>query len=614
MSDDLLPFYENELWFIRQMGRQFAEANPKIAGRLRIDSADGKSDDPHVARMIEAFAYLNARTRFKLEDDFPEISEAMLGVLYPHYLAPVPSMSIVELALDRAQAELTTGYLIPRGMGVETEPILGQPCRFRTAYPVKLWPLQLQSATLKGKPFPSPPLAIASEAQSGIHLALQCFSNEVGFKQLKLDKLRFFLKGDTSLVSKLYEDLFNRVIGLAVAGSLTDSEAIVLPPDSIKQVGFGRDESLLQYKARSFPGYRLLTEYFAFPEKFLFVDIEFPPQALARLGSQMELFIYLDNHRQELEKSLDADMLRLGCTPVVNLFQQRAEPIRLTHTQVEYRVVPDARRPKTHEIYSIDKVIASSPENKQVEYQPFYSFKHGVTARRQRTFWHAARRASSGRIGDEPDYGTDMYLSLVNLDFQPNIPLGWTIDIETTCTNRDAPSRIEFGGGRPQLQLSKAAPISKVVALQPFSPTLRPRLRHGTRWRLISHLTLNHLSLADASEGADGLREILSLYDYNESAETRSLIEGLRSVKSRRVVGRVGGDVAAGLSRGLEITLDFDEDKFTGSGVFLYASVLERFLALYATINSFTKVIATTNKRDGVMHRWPPRAGERTLL
>jgi len=614
MSDALLPFYENELWFIRQMGRQFAEANPKIAGRLRIDSSDGKSDDPHVARMIEAFAYLNARTRFKLEDDFPEITEAMLGVLYPHYLAPIPSMSIVELTLDRAQAELTAGYLIDRETGVETESIMGQPCRFRTCYPVKLWPFALKEASLKGKPFTTPAIPIAGEALAGIRMEFQCYSSEVGFKQMELDKLRFHLKGDTSLVHELYEELFNNVIGVAVASGPTDKEAVVLPPSCIKPVGFSREESLLEYKARSFPGYRLLTEYFAFPEKFMFVDIELPPAALKRLGPHMEVYLYLDKHKQELERSLDAEMLRLGCTPVVNLFRQRAEPIRLTHSLIEYRVVPDARRPKTHEIYSIENVVATSPENKQVDYQPFYSFKHGVDARQQRTFWHAARRQSSGKIGDEPDYGTEMFLQLVDLDFEPSVPLGWTIDIETICTNRDAPARIEFGGGRPHLQLSKAAPVSKVRALQPFSPTLRPKLKHGTRWRLISHLTLNHLSLADAAEGADGLREILSLYDYNDSAETRSLIEGLSSVKSRRVVGRVGGDVAAGLCRGLEVRLHFDEEKFTGSGVFLYASVLERFLALYATINSFTKVIATTNKRDGVLHRWPPRAGERTLL
>jgi type VI secretion system protein ImpG len=276
-------------------------------------------------------------------------------------------------------------------------------------------------------------------------------------------------------------------------------------------------------------------------------------------------------------------------------------------------VVPDARRPLAHEIYSIDRVVATSPDNKQIELHPFYSVRHAVEGRQQRAFWHATRRPA-GYAAGQIDRGTEVFLSIVDLDFLPSAPADWTLDVETTCLNRDLPRRLPFGGGQPRLQLSSGAPLSRVACLTPPTPTLRPLLQRGTLWRLISHLSLNHLSLVDSEHGADALREILKLYDFMDSAETRAMIEGVLSVRGQRVVGRVGGSVAAGFCRGFQVTVHFDEERFSGSGVYLFAAVLERFLGLYASLNSFSKMVATTNKREEAMCRWPPRAGEKILL
>jgi len=612
MTDELLPYYNRELAFLRQMGAEFAAAHPKIAGRLRM--GPDVAEDPHVARMIEAFAYLNARTRHKLDDDFPEITEALLGVLYPHYLAPIPSMSIVQFQLDRAQSELTSGYLIDRRSTVETEPIEGQPCRFRTCYDVRLWPLELTSASLKGQPFTAPSTRLTPNSLAVVRLELKCFSDKVTFEQVPLGSLRFYLAGQSQYVHDLYELLFCNVLGVVVAASPTDPEPVLLGKDCIRPVGFGRDEGMFDYSPRSFLGYRLLSEYFAFAEKFLFFDVGgLTPDVLGRIGSTLELFLLLDRYVPDLEKNVNRDTFQLGCTPMVNLFQQRAEPISLTHADTEYRVVPDARRPLAHEIYSVDRVVATSPDKEEVEFHPFYSIKHSRDTEQQRTFWHAQRRPA-GYAGGHVDHGTEVFLSLVDLDFRPSIPADWTIDVQTTCLNRDLPHRLPFGGGQPHLQLSVGAPLAGITCLTPPTATLRPSLRHGTLWRLISHLSLNHLSLVDHVDGADSLREILKLYDLTDSAETRAMIDGVLSVRSRRVVGRAGWEVTSGFCRGLEVTLHFDEERFSGSGVFLFAAVLERFLGLYSSINSFTKTIATTSKREGVLHRWPPRSGEKVLL
>jgi type VI secretion system protein ImpG len=607
MSDELLPYYDRELAFIRRLGAEFAEAHPKIAGRLRL-SAD-TAEDPHVERLIEAFAYLNARIRHKLDDDFPELSDAMLGVLYPHYVAPLPAMSIVQFVLERSQGELKDGYDIPRETELESEPIDGTPCRFHTCYPVTLWPVELVEATLAARPFAAPETPFSAQAVAVLHLKLQGLSKDLPLAALSMDRLRFYLKGQAQHVYALYEVLFNNVLGVALAASPKDRQPTILGRECIEPVGFERDQAMLPYSARSFAGYRLLTEYFVFPQKFLFFDLaRLGNQALARIGRTLDVYCYLSRSTQELEQNITADSLQLGCTPMVNLYPQRAEPIKLTQTQTEYRVVPDARRPRSCEVYSIDRVVATSPTDEQMEFSPFYSVRHAEGLKQQKRFWHPVRRPASG-----VDPGTEVYLSLVDLTFDPAQVADWTLDVQTMCLDRDLPHRLPFGEGEPRLRLTVGAPLERITCLTRPTRTLRPALRRGALWRLISHLSLNHLSLVDYEEGADALWEILKLYDFADSAQTRAMIDGILCVRSQRIAGRAG-DPRAGFCRGLEVTVHFDETRFAGSGVYLFACVLERFLALYCSVNSFSRLIATTNKREGELRRWAPRAGETVLL
>jgi type VI secretion system protein ImpG len=617
MTDQLLPYYNRELAFLRKMGAEFAEAHPKIAGRLRMGG--DVAEDPHVARMLEGFAYLTARIRHKLDDDFPELAEALLGVLYPHYLAPIPSLAIAQFGLDKSQAELTAGYRIPRGTPLETEPVRGQgvdgeSCRFRTASDVALWPIRVQLAEFRGPPFMAPPCRFAGDAKGVIRLQLGCLSDKVTVGHLALDSLRFYLQGPPQYVYDLYEAILNHTAAVAVATSAADREAVILPSTSVRSVGFERAEALLPNSPRSFDGYRLLSEYFAFPEKFLFFDLAgIDRRAMSRLGKQAELFFFLKRYWPDLEKNVDSQTFQLGCTPIVNFYRQRAESIALTNTEFEYRVVPDARRPLAHEIYSIDRVVATSPADEQREFQPFYSVRHAEESRRQQGFWHAIRRPA-GYAAGQVDRGTEVFLSLVDLDFQPAELGKWTLDIETTCLNRDLPRHLPFGGGQPRLQLTSGLTVGQIRCLTAPTATERPAMRRGTLWRLVSQLSLNHLSIISPDANPDALREILRLYDYHDSPDTRGRIDGLVGVQGRRIVGRAGGAVSAGFCRGLEVTLRLDEERFAGSGVYLFAAVLERFLALYTSLNSFTKVIATSTKREEPLAQWPPRAGEQTLI
>jgi type VI secretion system protein ImpG len=605
MVDELLPHYNRELTYIRRLAAEFAETHPKIAGRLRL-SADAV-EDPHVARLIEGFAFLTARVRQKLDDEFPELTDALLGVLYPHYTAPVPSMAIAQF---QCAPDLAGPVEVPSGVLLDTEPVAGEPCRYRTCYPTTVWPIALEAAALTGRPIVAPPNPKAPGAVASLRLTLRCTMPEMTFTQLGIDRLRFFLRGQPQQVFPLYELLFNNVVSVALADGPNDPNPVILPPSAIEPVGFGAEEGMLPYPARSFIGYRLLTEYFAFPEKFLFLDLAgLSAKGLVAAGNKLEVFFYFNRTVSDLERSLGEENFALGCTAVVNLFRQRAEPIQLSHRFHEYRVVPDARRPGATEVYSVDRVIATSSHGEMVEYRPFYSVRHGGEEA-SRVFWHAARRRAGER-----DPGTEVFVSLVDLDFDPRLPADWTLSAETTCLNRDLPSRLPYGGGRPTLEAVEGAPgVTRIVCMTPPTPTLRPDFGPGGRWRLVSHLTLNHLSLLDSADGAEALREILRLYDFRDSSETRAVIDSILSISGRRGVARAPARDMGAFCRGIDVAVEFDDQRFSGSGLFLLACVLERFLGLYCSVNSFSRLTAKVKGRTGVLRTWPPRAGDRVLL
>jgi type VI secretion system protein ImpG len=621
MRDELLGYYERELTFLRQLGGEFAGKYPKIASRLLLEP--DKCEDPHVERMIEAFAFLAGRVHLKIDDEFPQITESFFNVLYPHYLAPIPSMSLIQFSLDREQAQLTSGYPIDRGSILYSRPVQGTPCRFRTCYPVTLWPIEITSAALES---PDRLLTRSGRTESMLRLGLRCLNNTtlgdlkkgLDEKSGLIDSLRFYLNGEWQLVYPLYEAILNQTerIEIRPAGNrkpgMRAASPVVLPPSCLKAVGFGADEAVLPYTARSFPGYRLLTEYFTFPDKFLFFDItRMDEAARAGFGDQFEIVLYL-REGVPTRASVDVSNFQLGCTPIVNLFQRVAEPIPLTQQQNEYQVVPDVHRQMATEIYSIDSVTSTDPSLQITRaYQPFYSYRHSYAREQERIFWYASRRPSQRK----DDAGTEVYLSLIDMGFNPGVPAVETLTVQATCTNRDLPGKLPFGGREADFETEAGRGLSKVRCLRKPTATLRPPLRRGAQWRLLSHLLLNPLSLVEGSGGSpEALQEILMLYDFMDSAATRKQIFGLQHISSRRVVRQVGSAAGVSLVRGIETQIEFDEDQYVGGGVFLFASVLEHFLGLYASLNSFSQLVAKTRQREGILKRWPARAGTQIVL
>jgi type VI secretion system protein ImpG len=612
MRDDLLLYYERELTYIRQLAANFAERYPKIASRLVLEG--DKCEDPHVERLLEGFAFLAARVHLKIDDEFPELTEAILGIVYPHFIQPIPSMSIVEFELDPSKGTLDKGLLIPKGSVLYSKAVQGVPCKFRTCYDLTLYPVNTTSAEF-ATPDRLRPAIKAADAQYAIPVKFTAPS-DVLLSHLELDKLQIYLNGESSVIHSLYEVLCNRVTRILIRNPQEPRQApIEIPLTSIRPIGFEKDEGVLSYPGRSFMAYRLLQEFFSFPEKFFFLELSGLAEVL-RNGFKNEFEVVFlvsridsEDVRLRLETGISASTFRTCATPIINLFPQTCEPILLDQKKPEYAIIPDVRRMNALEIHSIAEVTSIDlNQQTSIQHEPFYSIRHAQLSQKQQNFYIASRRASP-RANDE---GTDMYLSLVDLAFRPKHPDVDSVTIKTFCTNRDLPSRLPFGNESGDFELDLSAPLKRIVALRKPTSTLRPSIGKNIYWRLVSHLSLNYLSLVE--DGKEALQQILNLYNITNSPASERMVSSIVSLKSKRKFARLVSDDGIAFARGSEVEIELDEEQFVGGGVYLFASVLERFLANYASLNSFTQLSVRTIQRKEPLKQWPPRAGQKILV
>lgn len=610
MLDDLLPYYEKELSHLRFLGQEFASQYPKIASRLLIEGDN--CEDPHTERLIEAFSFLAARVHKKLDDEFPEIVESFLEVLYPHYLRPTPSMSIVEFSMGKSK-NVTEAYRVARHTEIHANPVEGVVCKFRTCYPVELWPIEVQQASfveMERSAFNGHSADLVARLRIGLGTTTDAL-----FGQMEMDSLRFFLDGESTLMLQLYELLFNNLAKATVTFEDEGrSREVALPAGALKAVGYGLDEGLVDYSERSFLGYRLLHEYFTFPDKFMFFDLSGFGRILAgKALDKVEINFYfsdydLNDRLARLTQNIGRTNFKLNCTPIINLFRQQAEPIKLTHAQHEYAVTPDVRLQSSAEVVSIDRVrrVKNIGGIDQVATcHPF--FEPRAEQGPGNSFWIARRRPVQNRQND----GTNMFIRVVDRDLELIDSSNDTLSLRLTCSNRDMPLMLPFGGARGDFNIPASSVIKDIRCLRKPTASVRVPLGNGVIWKLISHLSLNHMSLV--SKGREVLLELLSLYNYRNTSAIRKQINGIVSVASEPVVARIGHP-RPNFVRGVGITLTFDESQYTGSGVFLFGMVLDHFFGQYCSINSFTQLTLRTLQREKRVVQWPPRTGDQPLV
>ncbi|PZO74677.1 MAG: type VI secretion system baseplate subunit TssF [Mesorhizobium amorphae] len=589
-ASGFLARYSEELAALRRRAARFAQAHPKVAGRLRL--SDETADDPHVERIVQSFAFVAARVRQKIDDEFPELTGSLVETLYPHYLAPVPSMMTVRF---KPVSGLDAVQTVPRHTEFATETIENERCRFRVTQDVALAPVELTGAKLGSQPIEAP-LAPHLKAAACLRLSLGSTGPAGAIGGLGLRSLRFHIAGAAREASALHELLCNHTLGVALARHPDDTDPVMLPASVLQPSGFEESQGMLPYPASSFIGYRLLSEYFALPQKFLFLDIG----GLDRWrGDNLEIFVYLDRADGALERSVSAENFVLNAAPAVNLFAQRAEPIVVDGTRTEHRLVPDARRHRTREVHGITNVTLTDREGRKERAPHFFE---GASS--EAVAWQLHRRF------DPLDGTSDVSVAFVERFGASVAHREAVASVDTVCLNRDLPERLPFGGGHPRLEM--VDPLASVAGLEAISaptPAMRFDEDEERRWRLVSHLNLNHLSLADGNGAA--LKEMLRLYVLGDRREPNLQIDAIAGVSAKPAVARVGG---GGMVPGTDVTLTFEPAQIERGTAYLFSSVLDRFFGLYTSINSFSRLTVLMRGQDEPVARFPARLAERPLL
>ena len=613
---ELLPHFERELAYLRTHAGEFARQYPRIAGRLAL-SGD-VSEDPHVERLIQSFALLSSRIHKRLDDDFPLFTESLLQVLYPHYLRPFPSCSIARFDVGSGGVQMSRGAQVPRGTLLHTRPVRAVVCKFRTAYDVDLVPVRVSAAAFRralAAPAGSP---VPRGATTALSISLELSSDQATWSTLGVDRLRVYLDGEPSQVSALREALCGRVAGCLVQNS--PHGAWVSGGDALpREVGFADDEALIECDSRTHPAYRLFTEYFAFPQKFDFIDLPLP--RVVREGSARAVTLHYamsgvraDSADGHLLETISAQHLLLGCTPVVNLFRLRADPIRVTHERESYPVLPDSRRAYGYEVHSIETVyrVRQTPQGESIdEFRPFYSLQHEqllAEGESRGRYWYSHRDETLA----EQSPGFETELSIVDVEFQPASPQTDTLSVEVLATNRELPSLLTSGDAGADLFAEDAGLSREIRLLRKPTPPYRFDVAQGALWRLVSHLSLNHLSLS--AGGIEALKELLRLYDLPRSPATRRQIDGLIGIEFRASSACLPGQPYAVFVRGSEIRLTVDEQSFVGAGLRLFAQVLDHFFGLYVHVNSYTQLKVLSARNQEELIACPRRSGRSPLV
>jgi type VI secretion system protein ImpG len=624
MDPRLLEYYNRELQFVREMGAEFAQAYPRIAARLGMDGLE--CADPYVERLLEGFAFLAARVQLKLDARHPDFTQHLLEMVYPHFLCPTPSCAVVELLPDLKEGTLQSGHLVKRGTSLRSPLIKGDrvSCEFRTAHDVMLWPLTVTEAKyLSGTgALSAQGIATDGRARAAIRLRLKAAPG-INIKSLPLDSLTFHLKATADIAHRVLEQIAADCIGTYVRAPKHGAPVYFIPAGSIRQLGFEDDEALLPVTARGFQGYRLLQEYFSFPERFLFFSLNDLRSAVrACEGDEIELYLAMDRAQAGLENALDAAHFRLFCTPAVNLFPRAIDRVHVNNVDTEYHLVPDRNRPMDFEIHSLQGVQGIGVAGESVtRILPLYSVGHGTDTRSATSYYTLQRRprllsARQQQSGARSGYiGSECFISIVDSAQRQLTGEIRQLDAQALCTNRDLPIQLATGQARTDFTVEGGAPVDAVRCIAgPSYPRQSPAFG-ATAWKLISHLSLNYLSLIGRApeSGAEMLRDMLALYaDPNDVAALRQ-VEGVRAVSYAPVVRRVPIPGPISYGRGLEITLTMDDAAFEGTGIVSLGSVLERFFARYVSLNSFTQTRLHSAAR-GAVKTWPVRVGCRQTI
>lgn len=594
LAKKLISYYQNELTYLRKYGKRFARHFPKVAKRLGM--SEGLSEDPHVERIIESFALVTVQIHQRLDEDMPEVTEALLTVLAPQFIRPYPSVCIVLMQPDSKISGLTTGCDVPAGTPLFTCHIEDHICRFKTLYPVTLNPVTLDEVGLKYDN-----RTLRWQLEMRLHVWPGATLNS--------PSLRFYLNGNHSTVNILYTLMNDEVEFFSL---VCGERHHVLSASDIQAVGFNREESILDCDSRISPVYALLQDYFYFPQKFHFIDFRLP-EGLTVTSHQSLSFTLCFRQCPAMAKldkiteTIDRHFFQLHCTPAVNLYPMRAEPIIPQNDLAEYPVIPDLRHRDATGVWSVNRVYATHKRGSEMhtrDIAPLFGMAHSVSGGETNTFWQCMQRESINADGPS----SSLFIAFSDRSEQPLSPENDMINLELTCYDQDIPCGMR--NGDPAGDFESELPVAgvKMTALTRPGRAVHQPVKQASRWRLISHLSLNHM-LISGKKGVQVLKETLALYNVNDNSAIQRLINLIKDADVRPVTARLNGNDPQSMACGVEIRITFDRAASEEPEYFIFCRFIEHFLSLYAPVNSFSQVVTCIEFYDDSQRIWPVRAG-----
>jgi type VI secretion system protein ImpG len=611
--EKLLPYFERELGMLRRASNEFAERYPKLAGSLLMNGET--CADPHVERLIQSVALLNARTAKRLDDDYAGFTEALLGVLYPHYLRPIPSCSIARFDNSAEARGAASSAVIPRGTALKSLGSTAPGCKFRTAYDVGVAPVRISTARFDTVIHAPSSLPLPHDITAAIRITIACTAPNRSLAEMRLPVLRVYLDGEASLRATLRDTLFMRTSCACIE---TEGQWRMLERIPVRPAGFDDADALLPFGPAEQPAYRLLSEYFAYPEKFDFIDIDLADLLRHAAPGCANVTLHLalnglraDSSAARVLRTLTPDNLLLSCTPIVNLFRHIASPIQITHTRSSYPLLPDALPAQACEVYSVDSVHllqrVGSRDSITTEFVPYYSLRHGESPKAKGHYWIARRDEELAGSGQAHEY----LLALIDRDFDPLKAETGTASIGITCTNRDLPHELQ--GGLPGGDLASESSACNVPIRLLRKPTRSQRLTsaRGAQWGLVSHLSLNHRALTQ--QGLPAFTAMLRLYALPDSAVSQRQIDGITGLAHR--LGTAWLQRGAGMAclHGVDVRVTLDEQAYAGTGIHIFAQMLDSLLGMYAHLNSYTRLTIVSHATGKELLQCAPRNGSLPL-
>ncbi len=619
MDPRLLRAYNDELAYLRESAREFGEENDIVAGYLGLKRPN--DPDPYVERLLEGVAFLAARVNLKLQDQFPEFSQHLLQAVQPNYLSPQPSMCVVALEPDDNDPSVAEGINVPAGTEITAAvPGSDTPVRFRTGHAVDLHAVRIESAEYLS----STASVAASAAAAGVKAVagLKVRISAAGAAELSRhmpDRLPLYITGSEMVPGELYRQIIGDTLAVLAVPDRKGSPGVVLPKP--QQYGFDEDQALLPNDGRTFRGYRLLSEYFACPERFMFAEITGLKAAAAEATKFVDIIFLFKRNAPALVKAVSAENLRLFATPMINLFELQLGRVALSPYEHEHLVVPDRTRPDDYQVFRLLDVVAHDRKANTRPVEPLYAFGTLLYDWREALFYVSRQRMrrattrerrSKSKTADDYVF-TDTLVSLVAPGDPERLSDIRELSVRAMCTNRDMPMMIRYNGEAAGFTL-QGFPLRQVGLLR--APT-RPRAPLGmtdSAWRVIGHLTPNYGSLLESRDGSpQRLRDHLALYGREDDPVMRRHIDALAEIRSESVTRRIGSGHTMAFARGKRVRLKLDDTAFENAQMFLFASVIDRFLAEFVSINSFVETVFESPEQGEFVH-WPLRTGQRPTI